>query len=132
MKILNKKLKTSKNKIMKKNFFCLLFCFFTGFVCGFFGTGGGLILLPYMIFFLNKNEIEARATTILYIFCLVLVCSFFYLKKSAIDWKIAQNCVIGGIIGGFIGTRILNNIEKKWLRIFFIIFLVYSGVKMII
>ena len=39
---------------------------------------------------------------------------------------------IGGIIGGIIGAKLLKKISTKTLRILFIVFLIYTSVKMII
>ena len=87
-----------------------------------FGSGGGLILLPYMTILLKKDEVQARATTILCIFYLVLICTFFYYNENILDWNITIRCAFGGIVGGFIGTKLLNNLDKKLLQISFIIY----------
>jgi len=103
-----------------------------GIVSGFFGAGGGMILVPFLTLLMNKDEVEARATTILCIFFMVLTSSFFYFKEDSVDWILALKCSFGGIIGGILGSKLLINLDKKVLKIFFIILLVYSGGKMII
>ena len=62
----------------KETIFNILMGFFAGFVSGFLGAGGGLLLIPYMTVKLKKGEVTARATTILCIFGMVLTSSFFY------------------------------------------------------
>lgn len=117
-----------KNKIL----FNVLIGFFAGMISGFFGAGGGLILVPYMTLILKEDEVTARATTILCIFFMVLISSFFYFNQDSIDWLLAFKCAIGGIIGGYIGSKLLINLNKKILKILFVIFLIYAGIKMII
>lgn len=118
---------------MKKSIFlCIIAGFFAGMISGFFGAGGGLILVPFMTFLLKENEITARATTIMCIFFMVLTSSFFYFRENSIDWWIAAKCSIGGVIGGYIGSKLLINLNKNILRILFVIFLIYAGIKMII
>lgn len=102
-----------------------------GFVSGFFGAGGGMILVPYLTLILKEDEVIARATTIMCIFFMVFTSSFFYFNKDSIDWILAIKCAIGGIIGSYIGSKLLINLDKKILKISFIIFLIYAGVKMI-
>ena len=102
-----------------------------GFVSGFFGAGGGMILVPYLTLILKEDEVVARATTTLCIFFMVFTSSFFYFNKDSIDWILALNCSIGGIIGSYIGSNLLVNLDKKILKISFIIFLIYAGLKMI-
>ncbi|MBQ7410408.1 MAG: sulfite exporter TauE/SafE family protein [Clostridia bacterium] len=110
----------------------LLAGFLAGIVSGFFGAGGGMILVPFLTLILRKEEVEARATTILCIFFMVLTSSIFYFKQDSIDWLIAMKASIGGIIGGVIGSKLLIKLDKNILQIIFIIFLLYSGIKFII
>lgn len=118
---------------MKKDFILEFFVgILAGIISGFFGAGGGMILVPFLTLILKKDEVEARATTIFCIFFMVLISSFFYFKQDSIDWFIAAKCAIGGILGGIIGSKLLINLDKKILNILFIGFLIYSGIKMII
>lgn len=106
--------------------------FLAGIVSGFFGAGGGMILVPFLTLILEKEEVEARATTILCIFFMVLTSSIFYFKQDSIDWMVALKASVGGIVGGVIGSKLLIKLDKNILQIIFIIFLIYSGIKMII
>ncbi len=118
---------------MKKNIFLnITIGFLAGIISGFFGAGGGLILVPFLTLILKEDEVIARATTILCIFFMVLTSSFFYFNENSIDWWLAIKCAIGGIIGSYIGSKLLINLNNKILKILFIIFLIYAGIKMII
>ena len=37
----------------------------------------------------------------------------------------------GGIIGGYFGAKLLKKLPDKYLKVFFIIFLIYTGIRMI-
>lgn len=74
----------------------------------------------------------ARATSIFAILPMVLASSIFYFKGNYIDWKIGILCAIGGIIGGYIGSKLLRKLSDKVLKISFIVFLFYVSIKMII
>ncbi len=102
-----------------------------GIVSGFFSTGGGMILVPAYIYILKLNEKESRATSIACILPMVIASSIFYAKNKYIDWKIGILCAIGGIIGGFLGSKFLNKIPDEILKTTFIIFLIYVGIRMI-
>lgn len=117
---------------MKNNFWKnMLIGFLAGVVSGFFSSGGGLILVPYMTAILKKDEVNARATTIFCIFFMVFTSGCFYFNQNYIDFGIAIKCAIGGIIGGYVGSKVLWNVNKNILKISFIIFLIYAGIKMI-
>ena len=102
-----------------------------GLVSGFFATGGGMIVVPALVYLLNQDEKTARATSVFVILPMVVTSGIFYYKNNYIDWKIGILCAIGGIIGGFLGAKYLKKIPDKILRLAFIIFLVYVSAKMI-
>ena len=102
-----------------------------GFITGFFSTGGGMIVLPALIYFMKMDEKKARVTTVFVILPMVITAAVFYYRDKYFDVSLGIKCAIGGIIGGFIGTRLLKKIPNKYLKIVFILFLVYAGVCMI-
>ena len=103
-----------------------------GFISGLFASGGGMIVVPALIHLFNLKETEARATSIFIILPMVIVSGFFYSINSFINWDIAIKCAIGGIIGGYIGAKLLKRVSERTLKISFIIFLGYVSIKMII
>ena len=102
-----------------------------GFVSGFFSTGGGMILVPAFIYLLNKDDKEARATSVICILPMVIVSGIFYYQNQYIDWRIGLLSAMGGMIGGYIGARLLRKINEKYLKIAFIFFLLYTSIKFI-
>lgn len=121
-----------KQNYKKEIFLYIIIGFFAGIISGFFGAGGGLLLVPFMTKILKKGEVTARATTIMCIFFMVLASSFFYYKQNSIDWNIALKSSIGGILGGYVGSKLLVKLKSNILRVLFIIFLIYSGIKLIL
>lgn len=104
---------------------------FAGLVSGFFGSGGGMILVPAFVHLLDLNEKEARATSVFAVLPMVITSMFFYMQSNYVDWNIGTKCAIGGVIGGLLGAKILKRASNKYLQIFFIIFLLYVSIKMI-
>ena len=103
-----------------------------GIISGFFGTGGGLILVPYFSKKLNNDEQKTRATTVFCVLFMVITSGLFYIKNINIDFVISMKCIIGGIIGSFIGSKLLVCLNENFLNTIFIVFLLYTGIKMII
>ena len=99
-----------------------------GFVSGMFSAGGGLILVPIFLYVLKMNEKQARANALFCILPMVITTALVYNKGSYIDWNLAIKCGIGGLIGG----KVLNKINAKYLKIMFIVFLLYAGFRMIL
>lgn len=104
---------------------------FAGFVSGLFASGGGMIVVPALIHVLNFDEKKARATSVFVILPMVLTSGFFYMKGNYIDWGIGVKCAIGGIVGGYIGSKLLKKLSNNVLKILFTLFLSYVSLKMI-
>lgn len=116
-----------------KGIFCLsIIGLLSGIISGFLGSGGGMILVPIFSHVLKLDEVKSRASTIFCITFMVITSSIFYINKDSIDFYLGIKCSIGGFVGGFIGSKLLVNLKSKYLEIIFIIFLIYSGAKMII
>lgn len=104
-----------------------------GFISGLLASGGGMILLPAYVYLFKLNEKEARATTIFSMLIIIIATSFIYMKYKNFDIVLGIECAMGGVIGSYIGTKILNkiNIKSKILEILFILFLLYSSYCML-
>lgn len=103
-----------------------------GFVSGFFGTGGGLIILPALVHILKMDEYQARGTTLASILVGTLIASIFYAGYDYFDISLSIKVAIGGALGGYFGAKIMRKIPQNILSIFFDIFLIYVSIKMII
>ena len=114
--------------MIKKIFIGLM----AGTISGLFAAGGGMIVVPALIHIFKLEDAKARATSVFAILPMVVASGIYYYKSNYIDWNIGIKCAIGGIIGGIIGAKLLKKISTRTLRILFIIFLVYTSVKMII
>ena len=101
-----------------------------GIISGLFAAGGGMIVVPALIHIFNLEDAKARGTSIFSILPMVIVSGFFYYKNNYIDWNIGIKCAIGGIVGGFIGAKLLKKLSNKILRILFIMFLIYTSVRL--
>lgn len=106
--------------------------FFAGIICGFFSAGGGLILVPACIYFLKLDEKKARSVSIFSIMFMVITAALFYCKDNFINWNIGIKCAIGGIIGSVIGSFLLKKVSNKYLKILFVIFLLYAAISILI
>lgn len=102
-----------------------------GFISGMFASGGGLLLIPAYVYLFNSSEKEARATAVFCILPMVITTTFFYNKNNYINWKVGLLCSLGGIIGSFIGSKLLNVLKGKYLKGIFIIFILYSGFRLV-
>lgn len=103
-----------------------------GFISGLFAAGGGMIVVPAFVHIFKLDEAEARATSVFAILPMVITSGLFYYNNNYVNWTLGIKCALGGIIGGFIGSKLLRKLSDKVLKIIFIIFLIYVSIKMII
>lgn len=102
-----------------------------GFVSGFFGAGGGIIILPALIKFVKLDEYTARGTTLATILAAILVSSVIYSSFNYFDFNMSLKIAFGGALGGFLGAKIVPKFSKFWLSVIFDFFLLYVSIKMI-
>ena len=103
-----------------------------GIISGLFTAGGGLIVVPALLYTLKLEPKKARATSVFCILPMVITTAIFYGQSNFIKWDIGIMCAIGGIIGGIVGAKLLNRLPEKYLKIAFAMFLVYAGINMIL
>ncbi len=115
-----------------KNVKYILTGLITGAANGLFGSGGGTIVVPALTIFLLMEEHKAHATAIAIILPLTIVSSFFYIKGNFVDLPLTIKAALGGMIGGYIGARMLKSIPERTLRITFGIFMILAAIRMVI
>lgn len=115
----------------KNNIKLLSLGFATGIVNGVFGSGGGMIIVPALVFFLGLKDYKAHATAISIIFPLTIISTLIYLLNNTISFKTSALVMIGGLLGSFIGAKLLNKIPSKVLRKVFGFIIIYTAIRMI-
>lgn len=102
-----------------------------GFFNGLFGSGGGTIIVPFLEKFLKLDPKKSHATAILIIFGFTLVSLIFYGFSNTLDYSLAFKVSIGGVIGGFIGAKVLNKLSFASIHKIFGLFMIIAAVRMV-
>src|ERR1700693_952195 len=88
-----------------------------GILSGLVGIGGGIIIVPALIYFLGFNQHQAQGTSL---GILLLPAGIFavmnYYKKGYIDMKVVIILFIGFLIGGFLGSKLSLNLPQATLK----------------
>ncbi|NLP46467.1 MAG: TSUP family transporter [Epulopiscium sp.] len=103
----------------------------TGFVNGFFGSGGGIIVVPALESVLHVEKHKAHATAIGIILPLSILSAFIYIKQGLLPKGYLGWITLGGAIGGYIGAKWLPKISSSWLHKIFGIFMIIAAIRMI-
>jgi uncharacterized membrane protein YfcA len=84
-----------------------------GFASGFFGIGGGFLIVPALIFATRMPTINAVGTSLLAVGTFGLATAINYALDGMVDWKIAAEMIAGGIVGGFLGMKLSTKLGKQ-------------------
>ena len=113
-------------------FFLIILGLFVGFINGFLGAGGGMLLVPFIILILKMDAKVAHATAILIILPICAVSGVLYIIKGAFELNIFIPCLIGTIVGGVLGTFILSKLKNNIITAIFSVVMIAAGVMMIL
>lgn len=76
----------------------------TGAASGFFGIGGGFLIVPGLILATGMPMINAVGTSLLAVAAFGLATAINYALSGLVDWALAGEFILGGLIGGLVGT----------------------------
>ena len=99
---------------------------------GFFGAGGGLLLVPLLVSWCGMEQRRAFATSVAVILPLSAVSAAIYWMKGGLDVAAAWPYLLGGAVGGVIAGRIFQKMSMVWLRRVFGLLILYGGVRAVL
>ena len=118
-------------KIEKKRALILMgFGVGAGLLSGLFGLGGGIIIVPGLMFALKMDQRLAHGTSLGGVFLISCASFVTYWSHDEVDWHVVLWLALGSVCGSLIGARLLATLSKRTLTISFIAVLVIAGVRM--
>ena len=100
-----------------------------GILVGFMGIGGGVVLVPAMVYLLHMNQHTAQGTSLfLQLPPLGLGALLMYLKKGQVDLAAGLICALGILVGGYFGSRMAIGLSSRNLRELFGFFLILTAI----
>ena len=77
----------------------------TGTLSGFFGIGGGFLIVPALMLATGMPIMNAVSSSLVAVTAFGLTTAASYAYSGLISWGLAGLFIVGGIAGGLIGTR---------------------------
>ncbi|MDR1939841.1 MAG: TSUP family transporter [Clostridiales bacterium] len=102
-----------------------------GFVNGYFGGGGGMLVIPVLTALIGLEKKKAHATAIAVILPLSLISGIIYLLRGAGERGVLLFGGAGVVVGGVIGALLLKKIPDKKLAPLFYSIMILSGLWLI-
>ena len=100
-----------------------------GLVNGFFGGGGGSVLVPLLTRYCGLDRRRAFATSVAIILPLCVLSVAIYALRSGLSLAAAWPYLAGGTAGGWLGGKLFKGVRLDWLRRGFGLLLIYSGMR---
>lgn len=111
--------------------FFLLIGVLAGILSGFFGIGGGIIIVPALMFICGFTQLKAQGTSLAVLLPPVGVLAFLqYYKEGNVDIKASIIICIAVIIGSMFGGKFAHDIPPDILQKGFAVLMMLVGLKM--
>lgn len=101
-----------------------------GLLAGFFGIGGGFLIVPGLILATGMPMLHAVGTSLLAVGIFGLATALNYAASGLVDWAVAGEFIAGGVLGGALGLQAARHLaagRETLNRIFAGIVLVVAG-----
>lgn len=114
----------------------LLIGFGAGILSGLVGVGGGILMVPALVFFLHYTQHQAQGTSLAVLTLpVVIIASLYYYHQcqkqgNPIDLKVVGLLATAFIGGAFLGSKLALSIDQNALRKIFGVILFYTAIKM--
>lgn len=101
----------------------------TGFLSGFFGIGGGTILVPLLLFVGFDTKVAIGISVIQMVFSSIFG-SYLNNKKGTLDVKLVAYIGLGGLVGAQFSGFITSGVSNKNLEFIFLAFAIFALVRL--
>ena len=106
--------------------------FGAGIISALLGVGGGIIKVPLMNLAMGVPMRVATATSNLMIGITAAASAVIYALHGQIDPYVAGPTAIGVFVGATAGSRVAHRIPLRYLRVLFVVVLVYTAIQMLL
>jgi hypothetical protein len=104
----------------------------SGIISGFFGVGGGIVIVPALVYLVHFSQHKATGTSLAILLPPVGLASVIeYYRHGNVDLRVALIIAIGLFFGAWAGAHVANKIAGPYLRLAFGLFVACMGFYLI-
>lgn len=102
-----------------------------GLLSGFLGIGGGIIIIPALVFFLGYTQQMAQGTSLAFLLPPIGILAVYnYYKVGQVDLKAAAIMCVTFLIGSYFSSKIATQVPEQLLKKMFAVFLLAYSLKL--
>jgi uncharacterized membrane protein YfcA len=103
-----------------------------GALSGFVGVGGGIIIVPAMIYFMNMNQMQAQGVSLALLMLPVGILGVMnYYKAGHIQFSYVLIMAVGFVLGNYFGSKYAMRVPEHKIKFFFALLMLYVAVQML-
>lgn len=103
-----------------------------GFLSGLVGIGGGIIIVPVLVYFLNFTQHQAQGTTLfMFLLPIGILGVMNYHKQGYVDYKTAFIIASTFVFGSYFGSKLAISLDQKTIKQVFGAIIMLLGAKML-
>lgn len=114
-------------------FYLVLIGLMSGVLSGFVGVGGGIIIVPALVFLTGLTQHQAQGTSLFVLSLPVVVLGMMqYWKTGNVNWKFGLIIALTFVVGAIIGSKLSLKMSPAVVKFVFGIITAYVSVKLIL
>ncbi|MEP6749830.1 MAG: sulfite exporter TauE/SafE family protein [Bacteroidota bacterium] len=103
-----------------------------GVLSGMIGIGGGIIIVPALVFILGFSQQQAQGTSLgLLLLPVGILAVMNYYKQGYIDIKVVGIMSVTFVLGGWLGSRLSLSVSQETVKKVFALLLIIVAAKML-
>ncbi len=104
-----------------------------GILSGFIGIGGGIIIVPGLIYLVGLTQIQAQGTSLALMLPPIGILAFMqYYRAGNVDLKVAGIVAITFVVGGFFGAKLAHKLDQNIVKMVFGVIMLLLSIKLIV
>ncbi len=105
---------------------------FAGIASGFVGVGGGIVIVPALVYMLGLSQHNAQGTSLLIMLPpvgILAVMNYYKAGELNISYGIVIACTM--VLGGWIGSKLALKISPATVKLVFGVIMLYVAIRMV-
>jgi uncharacterized membrane protein YfcA len=104
-----------------------------GVLSGFVGVGGGIVIVPGLVYMLGFSQHQAQGTSLFILSMpVVILATMNYWKSGNVNWKFGLIIALTFILGGYIGSKLALKVSPGLVKFLFGILMAYVSFRLIV
>lgn len=104
-----------------------------GMLSGMVGIGGGMVIVPALVFILGLSQHQAQGTSLFILSLPVLLLAVVnYWRTGNVNWRFGLVIASTFVLGAFFGSKLTLRLPEAWVKLIFGLLMAYVSIQLIL